>query len=82
MRCTIPIRKAAQAIARAVDFTDPNDVNFLFYSELRALATGKQSRKSFEPVIGDRKLISTNGTSELRKCPSCLVRRRKRSLIR
>lgn len=55
MRCTLPIRKAAQAIAKAVDFTDPEDVNFLFYSELAALANGKQSRKSFEPLIADRK---------------------------
>ncbi len=55
MRCTLPIRKAAQAIAKAVDFGDPSDVNFLFYSELRDLATGKRTRKSFEPLIADRK---------------------------
>ena len=45
MRCTLPIRKAAQAIARAVDFADPEDVNFLFYSELRDVANGKRSRE-------------------------------------
>jgi phosphohistidine swiveling domain-containing protein len=72
MRCTLPIRKAAQAIARAVDFTDPDDVNFLFYSELRALANGKQSRKSFEPVIADRKAYFNHWNARIEDMPIVL----------
>jgi phosphohistidine swiveling domain-containing protein len=72
MRCTLPIRKAAQAIARAVDFTDPDDVNFLFYSELSALANGKQSRKSFEPVIADRKAYFNHWNTRIEEMPIVL----------
>jgi pyruvate,water dikinase len=72
MRCTLPIRKAAQAIAKAVDFTDPDDVNFLFYSELSALANGKQSRKSFEPVIADRKTYFNHWNARIEEMPIVL----------
>jgi pyruvate,water dikinase len=72
MRCTLPIRKAAQAIARAVDFSDPDDVNFLFYSELSALATGKQSRKSFEPLIADRKAYFNHWDKRVEEMPIVL----------
>ena len=72
MRCTLPIRKAAQAIARAVDFSDPDDVNFLFYSELSALANGKQSRKSFEPVIADRKAYFNHWDKRVENMPIVL----------
>ena len=72
MRCTLPIRKAAQAIAKAVDFSDPEDVNFLFYSELRALANGKQSRKSFEPLIADRKAYFNEWNKRIEEMPIVL----------
>ena len=72
MRCTLPIRKAAQAIARAVDFSDPDDVNFLFYSELSALANGKQSRKSFEPLIADRKAYFNHWDKRVEEMPIVL----------
>jgi phosphohistidine swiveling domain-containing protein len=72
MRCTLPIRKAAQAIARAVDFSDPDDVNFLFYSELSALANGRQSRKSFEPLIADRKAYFNHWDKRVEEMPIVL----------
>jgi phosphohistidine swiveling domain-containing protein len=72
MRCTLPIRKAAQAIARAVDFSDPDDVNFLFYSELDALANGKQSRKSFEPLIAERKAYFNQWDKRVEEMPIVL----------
>jgi phosphohistidine swiveling domain-containing protein len=72
MRCTLPIRKAAQAIARAVDFGDPDDVNFLFYSELSALANGKQTRKSFEPLIAERKAYFNEWNARLEDMPIVL----------
>ena len=72
MRCTLPIRKAAQAIARAVDFSDPDDVNFLFYSELSVLANGKQSRKSFEPLIADRKAYFNHWDKRVEEMPIVL----------
>jgi phosphohistidine swiveling domain-containing protein len=72
MRCTLPIRKAAQAIAQAVDFNDPEDVNFLFYSELSALANGKQSRKSFEPLIADRKAYFNHWDKRVEEMPIVL----------
>jgi pyruvate,water dikinase len=72
MRCTIPIRKAAQAIARAVDFADPEDVNFLFYSELRTLATGKQSRKSFDSLIAERKAYFDEWNKRIEEMPIVL----------
>jgi phosphohistidine swiveling domain-containing protein len=72
MRSTLPIRKAAQAIARAVDFGDPDDVNFLFYSELSALANGKQTRKSFEPLIAERKGYFNEWNARLEDMPIVL----------
>jgi phosphohistidine swiveling domain-containing protein len=72
MRCTLPIRKAAQAIAQAVDFNDPEDVNFLFYSELSALANGGQSRKSFEPLIADRKAYFNHWDKRVEEMPIVL----------
>jgi phosphohistidine swiveling domain-containing protein len=72
MRCTLPIRKAAQAIAKAVDFSDPDDVNFLFYSELNALANGRQSRKSFEPLIADRKAYFKEWDARVEEMPIVL----------
>jgi phosphohistidine swiveling domain-containing protein len=72
MRCTLPIRKAAQAIAHAVDFADPDDVNFLFYSELRALANGHQSLKSFEPLIADRKAYFDHWDKRIEEMPIVL----------
>ena len=72
MRCTLPIRKAAQAIARAVDFGDPEDVNFLFYSELRELANGKRTRQSFEPVIADRKAYFNEWNARVEEMPIVL----------
>jgi pyruvate,water dikinase len=72
MRCTLPIRKAAQGIAKAVEFSDPEDVNFLFYSELRDLATGKQSRKSFEPLIADRKAYFNEWSKRIEEMPIVL----------
>ncbi len=72
MRCTLPIRKAAQAIAKAVDFSDPADVNFLFYSELRDLANGKRSRRSFEPLIADRKAYFNQWNARLEEMPIVL----------
>ncbi len=72
MRCTLPIRKAAQAIAKAVDFNDPEDINFLFYSELSALANGKQNRKSFEPLIADRKAYFNEWNKRIEEMPIVL----------
>ncbi len=72
MRCTLPIRKAAQAVAKAVDFSDPDDVNFLFYSELRDLATGKKTRKSFEPLIADRKAYFNEWNKRVEEMPIVL----------
>ncbi|MGB7098129.1 MAG: PEP-utilizing enzyme [Xanthobacteraceae bacterium] len=72
MRCTLPIRKAAQAIAKAVDFNDPEDINFLFYSELSALTNGKQNRKSFEPLIADRKAYFNEWNKRIEEMPIVL----------
>ena len=72
MRCTLPIRKGAQAIAKAVDFADPNDVNFLFYSELSALANGARTRASFEPLIADRKAYFDHWNARLEEMPIVL----------
>ncbi len=72
MRCTLPIRKAAQAIARAMDFHDPEDINFLFYSELRDLANGRRSRQSFAPLIADRKAYFNHWNARLEDMPIVL----------
>jgi pyruvate,water dikinase len=72
MRCTLPIRKAAQAIAKAVDFADPEDVNFLFYSELRDVANGKKSRASFDPLIGERKAYFKEWDARVEEMPIVL----------
>lgn len=72
MRCTLPIRKAAQAIARAVDFADPEDVNFLFYSELRDVASGRRSRASFDPLIAERKAYFNHWDARVEEMPIVL----------
>jgi phosphohistidine swiveling domain-containing protein len=55
-----------------VDFNDPDDVNFLFYSELSALASGKQTRKSFEPLIAERKAYFNEWNARLEEMPIVL----------
>ena len=72
MRCTLPIRKAAQAIAKAVDFADPEDVNFLFYSELRDVANGKKTRASFDALIGERKAYFKEWDARVEEMPIVL----------
>ena len=72
MRCTLPIRKAAQAIARAVDFADPEDVNFLFYSELRDVANGKRTRASFNSLIAERKAYFNHWNTRVEDMPIVL----------
>ena len=72
MRCTLPIRKAAQAIAKAVDFADPEDVNFLFYSELRDVANGKKARASFDLLIAERKAYFNQWNTRIEDMPIVL----------
>lgn len=55
MRSVIPIRKTAQAIARTLDMADPFDINFLFYSEIRDICSGKEKIGSLSTLIKDRK---------------------------
>jgi len=72
MRCTLPIRKAAQAIARAVDFADPEDVNFLFYSELRDVANGKRTRATYDSLIAERKAYFNHWNTRVEDMPIVL----------
>ncbi len=55
MRSVIPIRNTAQAIARSLDMSNPNDINFLFYSEIRDVCTGRTKIGSLSTLIKDRK---------------------------
>jgi pyruvate,water dikinase len=55
MRCTLPIRRAALAIAERSGFSDPADVFFLFYPELMGLTRGHTEARALATLISDRK---------------------------
>jgi pyruvate,water dikinase len=55
MRATLPIRRIAIEMGKKLGMNDPEDVAFLFYPELRALAQGRDKMGSLGSLIHDRK---------------------------
>ncbi|MCC6949767.1 MAG: hypothetical protein IT539_18585 [Bradyrhizobiaceae bacterium] len=72
MRCTLPIRRIALAIGGALGFNDPQDIVFLFYSEIRDLANGRTSLKSLTPLIRDRKDYYAHWGARRQEMPNVL----------
>jgi phosphohistidine swiveling domain-containing protein len=74
MRCTLPLRRAALELGRRLELEDPEDVLFLFYSELRALAHGSEKINAFIPLIRDRKDYFRHWDSKRQEMPKVLGR--------
>ena len=55
MRSCLPIRHTARAIAAALDMSDPDDIFFLFYSEIADLCAGRARVGDLASLIQDRK---------------------------
>ncbi len=55
LRCHIPLRRAALALARAVGAENPNDVCFLFSPEIRALFRRERAWPDLLPLIAERR---------------------------
>jgi pyruvate,water dikinase len=54
MRCTLPIRRIALEIGKRLDLSDPEEIAFLFYPEIRDIVHGRATAKSVRPVMRDR----------------------------
>jgi phosphohistidine swiveling domain-containing protein len=74
MRCTLPLRRAALELGKRFGLPDPDDVLFLFYSELRALAHGSGKIDSFIPLIRDRRDYFKHWDAKRQEMPKVLGR--------
>ena len=72
MRGCLPIRHTARAIAAALDMSDPDDIFFLFYSEIADLCAGRTKVGAFAPLIGDRKDYFEHWDSKRAEMPKVL----------
>ena len=72
MRGCLPIRHTARAIAAALDMSDPDDINFLFYSEIADLCAGRTKVGALAPLIKDRKDYFEHWDSKRAEMPKVL----------
>jgi pyruvate,water dikinase len=69
MQATIPLRRAAHAIAEKAGADDPDDGCFLFHPELVELAEGKTNWKALKSVVQDRKDYYAHWNSRRKEMP-------------
>jgi pyruvate,water dikinase len=72
MRCTWPIRRIALEIAKKLDFTDPEEIAFLFYPEIRDVIRGKGNLGAARTLIKDRKDYFKHWDARRREMPNVL----------
>ncbi|MGF1465585.1 MAG: PEP-utilizing enzyme [Sandaracinaceae bacterium] len=55
LRATIPMRRACLALSDALGGDQPDDTLFLFWPEMRQIASGDKPFKDFKPILRERR---------------------------